>query len=95
MFFSEEYYKYIDDDCNVITDILLHEEVLEFMQNGLKNENVTQWCEDNLDDLAYIYCKYYPINKSWKEAEKVMFFTQTIYERDDALEVVTKFVTRN
>ena len=51
-----------DDDCTVITDMPLSDEVVDFIERGLHRdmtkEDVEDWCDNNLDDLASIYEKY-------------------------------------
>ena len=85
-----------DDDCTVITDMPLSDEVVDFIQQGLHRDmtdkDIVKWCDDNLDDLASIYEKYRDTYLSYGQAEMTLFFTQTIYGRDDAMELVSSFV---
>jgi len=85
-----------DDDCTVITDMPLSDEVVGFIEKGLHRDmtdkDVVEWCDDNLDDLASIYEKYRDTYLSYRQAEMTMFFTQTIYGRDDAFELLSSFV---
>ena len=85
-----------DDDCTVITDMPLSDEVVDFIEKGLHrdmtDEDVVEWCDDNLDDLASIYQKYRGTYASYRDAEQILFFTQTIYRRDDAYEMIGSFV---
>ena len=85
-----------DDDCIVITDMPLSDEVVDFIEKGLHrdmtDEDVVEWCDDNLDDLASIYQKYRGTYASYRDAEQTLFFTQTIYRRDDAYEMIGSFV---
>ena len=85
-----------DDDCTVITDMPLSDEVVDFIQQGLlrdmTDKDIVEWCDDNLDDLASIYEKYRDTYLSYGQAEMTLFFTQTIYGRDDAMELVSSFV---
>ena len=85
-----------DDDCTVITDMPLSDEVVDFIQQGLHRDmtdkDIVKWCDDNLDDLASIYEKYRDTYLSYGKAEMTLFFTQTIYGRDDAMELVSSFV---
>ena len=85
-----------DDDCTVITDMPLSDEVVDFIQQGLHramtDKDIVEWCDDNLDDLASIYEKYRDTYLSYGQAEMTLFFTQTIYGRDDAMELVSSFV---
>ena len=87
---------HIDDDCNVITEMPLSDEVVGFIEKGLQremtDEDVVEWCDDNLDDLASIYQKYRGTYASYGQAEMTMFFTQTIYGRDDGMELIASFV---
>jgi len=85
-----------DDDCTVITDMPLSDEVVDFIQQGLHRDmidkDIVEWCDHNLDDLASIYEKYRDTYLSYGQAEMTLFFTQTIYGRDDAMELVSSFV---
>ena len=85
-----------DDDCTVITDMPLSDEVVDFIEQGLHRDmtdkDIVEWCDDNLDDLASIYEKYRDTYLSYGQAEMTLFFTQTIYERDDAMELLSSFV---
>ena len=85
-----------DDDCTVITDMPLSDEVVDFIQQGLHRDmtdkDIVKWCDDNLDDLASIYEKYRDTYLSYGQAEMTLFFTQTIYGLDDAMELVSSFV---
>jgi len=85
-----------DDDCTVITDMPLSDEVVDFIQHGLHRDmtdkDIVEWCDDNLDDLASIYEKYRDTYMSYGQAEMTLFFTQTIYGRDDAMELLSSFV---
>jgi len=85
-----------DDDCTVITDMPLSDEVVDFIQQGLHRDmtdkDIVEWCDDNLDDLASIYEKYRDTYLSYGQAEMTLFFTQTIYGRDDAMELLSSFV---
>ena len=58
----------------------------------MTDTDIMEWCYDNLDDLASIYEKYRDTYLSYGQAEMTMFFTQTIYGRDDAMEVLGSFV---
>ena len=84
-----------DDDCTVITDMPLSDEVVDFIEQGLhrdmSDKDIVEWCDDNLDDLASIYEKYRDTYLSYGQAEMTLFFTQTIYGRDDAMELLSSF----
>lgn len=86
----------IDDDCTVITDMPLSDEVVDFIEQGLHRDlssaDLDEWCGDNLDDLAGIYEKYRGTYLSYGQAEMTMFFLQSVYDRDDVLDVVGRFV---
>lgn len=86
----------MDDDCNVVTEMPLNDEVVDFIEKGLHrymtDEDVVEWCDDNLDDLASIYQKYRGTYASYRDAEQTLFFMQTIYGRDDADEMIRTFV---
>ena len=85
-----------DDDCTVTTDMPLSDEVVDFIEQGLHRDmtdkDIVEWCDDNLDDLASIYEKYRDTYLSYGQAEMTLFFTQTIYGRDDAMEMLSSFV---
>jgi hypothetical protein len=88
-----------DDDCTVITEMPLSDEVVGFIEKGLHrdmtDEDVVEWCDDNLDDLASIYEKYRGTYLSYRDAEMTLFFTQTVYGRDDAMDMISAFVDCN
>ena len=85
-----------DDDCTVITDMPLSDEVVDFIENGLHrdmtDEDVVNWCDNNLDGLASIYEKYRGTYLSYGQAEMTLFFTQTVYGREDAMDIIASFV---
>ena len=85
-----------DDDCTVITDMPLSDEVVDFIEKGLQRdmskEDVEDWCDQNLDEVASIYEKYRDTYLSYGQAEMTLFFTQTVYERDDAMDIIGGFV---
>jgi hypothetical protein len=58
----------------------------------MTDKDIVEWCDDNLDDLASIYEKYRDTYLSYGQAEMTLFFTQTIYGRDDAMELLSSFV---
>ena len=85
-----------DDDCTVITDMPLSDEVVDFIEKGLHRDmskkDVEDWCDNNLDEVAGIYEKYRDTYLSYGQAEMTLFFTQTVYERDDAMEMISQFI---
>jgi hypothetical protein len=80
----------------VITDMPLSDEVVDFIEKGLQRdmskEDVEDWCDQNLDEVASIYEKYRDTYLSYGQAEMTLFFTQTVYERDDAMEMISQFI---
>ena len=85
-----------DDDCMVVTDMPLSDEVADFIEKGLRRDmtedEVEYWCDQNLDQLASIYEKYRGTYLSYGQADMTLFFAQTIYERDDARDMISQFV---
>jgi hypothetical protein len=85
-----------DDDCAVITDMPLSDEVADFIEQGLHRDmtedEAEEWCNQNLDQLASIYEKYRGTYLSYGQADMTLFFAQTIYERDDARDMISQFV---
>jgi hypothetical protein len=85
-----------DDDCTVITDMPLSDEVADFIEQGLHRDmtedEAEEWCNQNLDQLASIYEKYRGTYLSYGQADMTLFFAQTIYERDDARDMISQFV---
>jgi hypothetical protein len=85
-----------DDDCTVVTDMPLSDEVADFIEKGLhrdmSKEDVEDWCDQNLDELASIYEKYRGTYLSYGQADMTLFFVQTIYERDDVRDMISQFV---
>ena len=84
------------DECTVITEMPLGDEVADFIEGGIHrdmtNEDVEEWCDTNIDDLTTIYEKYRGTYLSYGLAEMTLFFVQTVYERDDAHEMISSFV---
>ena len=62
-----------DDDCTVITDMPLSDEVADFIEKCLHGDmteiEVEDWCDDNLDNVAELYEKHGHSYMSYKEAE--------------------------
>ena len=85
-----------DEDCTVITDMPLGDEVADFIERGLHRDmtedEAEEWCNQNLDQLASIYEKYRGTYLSYGQAEMTLFFAQTIYQREDAMEMISSFV---
>ena len=88
-----------DDDCNVITEMPLSDEVVGFIEKGLQremtDEDVVEWCDDNLDDLASIYEKYRGTYLSYRDAEMTLFFVQSVWGRKDVVDMIIAFVDCN
>ena len=85
-----------DDDCTVITEMPLSDEVVGFIEKGLQremtDEDVAEWCDDNLDDLALIYEKYRGTYLSYRDAEMTLFFVQSVWGRKDVMDMISAFV---
>ena len=85
-----------DEDCTVITDMPLGDEVADFIERGLHRDmtedEAEEWCNQNSDQLASIYEKYRGTYLSYGQADMTLFFAQTIYERDDARDMISQFV---
>ena len=85
-----------DEDCTVITDMPLGDEVADFIERGLHRDmtedEAEEWCNQNLDQLASIYEKYRGTYISYGLAEMTLFFAQTVYDRDDMGDVIGGFV---
>ena len=87
-----------DDDCTVITDMPLSDEVADFIEKGLHRdmakEDVDKWCDNNLDNIAEIYEKYGHSYMSYRDAEITLFFAKTLYENNipDTHEKLSLFV---
>ena len=86
----------IDDDCSVITDMTLSDEIADFIEQGLHRDmteaEVEYWCDQNLENVVAIYEKYRGTYLSYGQADMTLFFAQTVYERDDAHEMISQFV---
>jgi len=85
-----------DDDCTVITDMPLSDEVADFIEKGLHvnmtEREVEDWCDDNLDNVTELYEKHGHSYMSYKEAEMTLSFAKTIYGRENMREVLDQFV---
>lgn len=90
---------HIDDDCAVITEMPLSDEVVGFIEKGLHHdmtdEDVAEWCNDNLDGLATIYEKYRGKHLSYRDAEMTLFFVQSVWGRKDVMDMISAFVDCN
>lgn len=86
----------MDDDCTVVTDMPLSDEVVEYIERGLhrdmSNEDMLEWCDNNVLEISEIYEKYRGSRYAYTDAEHVLFFTQSIYDRDDRKEMIGLFV---
>jgi len=83
------------DDCTVITDMPLSDEVADFIEKGLhEEEDVKEWCDNNLDNIAEIYEKYGHSYMSYRDAEMTLLFAKTLYENkiSDARDKLSQFV---
>tara|TARA_B110000503_G_scaffold24182_2_gene38063 strand:- start:3606 stop:3836 length:231 start_codon:yes stop_codon:yes gene_type:complete len=71
----------------------LSDEVVDFIEKGVHSDmtdkDIEEWCDNNLYDLVGIYEKY---RGTYRNAEMTMFFLQTVYGRDDVMELVDMFV---
>ena len=87
------------DECTVTTEMPLSNEVGDFIEKGLHRDmtdkDVIEWCDDNLEEIAKIYEKYRGTYLSYRDAEMTLFFTQTVYERDDCIDMIRTFVACN
>lgn len=85
-----------DDDCTVVTDMPLSDEVATFIERGLHRDmterDVDAWCNNNLDELASIYEKYRGTYLSYGQADMTLFFARTVYEREDVRDMISQFV---
>ena len=85
-----------DDDCTVVTDMPLSDEVADFIEKGLHRDmtedEAEEWCNQNLDNVVAIYEKYRGTYLSYGQADMTLFFAQTIYERDDMGDMISQFV---
>ena len=83
----------------VTTEMPLSDEVADFIERGLHRDmtdkDVVEWCDDNLEEVAKIYEKYRGTYLSHRDAEMALFFTQTVYWRDDSIDVIRSFVACN
>ena len=86
----------LDDDCTVMTDMPLSDEVADFIERGLRRdmtkEDAEEWCDQNLENVVAIYEKYRGTYLSYGQADMTLFFAQTIYERDDARDMISQFI---
>ena len=87
------------DECTVMTEMPLGDEVVEIIEKGLHRDmtdkDVIEWCDDNLEEIAKIYEKYRGTYLSYRDAEMTLFFTQTVFGRDDCVDMIRTFVECN
>ena len=84
-----------DDDCTVITDMPLSDEVADFIEKGLNADaDVKEWCDNHLEDIVAIYEKHGHSYMSYRDAEMVLLFAKTLYENTipDTHEKLSLFV---
>jgi len=84
-----------DDDCTVITDMPLSDEVADFIEKSLhEEEDVKDWCDNHLEDVVAIYEKHGHSYMSYKDAEMVLLFAETLYGNkiSDARDKLSLFV---
>ena len=86
----------LDDDCTVVTEMPLIDEVADYIEKGLRrdmtDQDVIDWCDNNVLEISEIYEKYRGTRYAYTDAEHVLFFTQTIHERKDMGEMIRTFV---
>lgn len=63
-----------------------------YLTPEMSDKEIRMWCDDNVGELAYVYYKYYDADQSWEEAEKLMFFVESTYGRDDLYTIIESFV---
>jgi len=63
-----------------------------YLAPEMSDKEIQTWCDDNVVELAYVYYKYYDVDQSWEEAEKLMFFVESTYGRDDLYTIIESFV---
>jgi len=77
----------------------LSDEVVGFIEKGhhhdMTDEDVAEWCNDNLDGLATIYEKYRGTHLSYRDAEMTLFFVQSVWGRKDVMDMISAFVDCN
>jgi hypothetical protein len=87
-----------DDDCTVITDMPLSDEVADFIEKSLHRDmtdkDIEEWCDNNLDDVTMIYERYGHSYMSYRDAEMTLLFAKTLYANKitDIREKISKFV---
>lgn len=88
----------IDEDCSVRTDMGMIDEVVDFITHGIhpdmNNQEVIDWCDENVYNLSKIYEKYRGTANSCVDAAHVLFFTHSMYDRQDMVDILTTFVAR-
>jgi|UniRef100_A0AB38ZM62 hypothetical protein len=80
------------DDCMVTTDLNFVEEFVTFIENGLSGTDVIEWCDDNIMSVADLYKKYWGTKDSYYSAIRLLFYIQSIHDRDDIGDMVRKFL---
>ena len=85
-----------DDDCTVITDMPLSDEVADFIEKGLHvnmtEREVEDWCDANLDNVTELYEKHGHSYMSYRDTEMTLFFVKTVYTHENMREVLAQFV---
>ena len=86
----------IDEDCSVRTDMDMIDEVVNFITEGLNpemsSEEVIEWCDDSVYDLSKIYEKYRGTPYSYVDAAHTLFFTHSVHDHQDMVEILKTFI---
>lgn len=87
----------IDEDCMVVTEMPLSDEVADYIEKGLHrnlcDDDVIEWCDNNFLEISEIYAKYRGSRYAYTDAEQVLLFTQAAYGGDDIGEMIKAFVS--
>ena len=74
----------------------MEKDVVNFIENklhrDLSNKDILKWCDDNIFELSKIYEKYRGTTYSYVLASHVLFFTHSVYEHDDMINMIKTFV---
>jgi len=68
------------------------EEVLEIIRAELETNDLTSWGDETVKELAKVYEKYRGPKYSYTDATHVLFFTDTVREHDDRINMIKTFI---
>ena len=70
-------------------------EVINFISHELTTNDFTSWGDESIRELAAIYRKYRGRKYAFADASRVLFFTDSVRENDNAIAKIETFISCN